>query len=156
MKARKEGNENLNSSVVADTIKSLADSSYDYQIMDRNRHGVTKCLSDEKTNGAFHIRLFKRIGCINDKMYEMELVELEIEHKETNFVGFFILQDAKLRLLEIYYYFFDKYCEVAKFEELGLDTNSLNLALSEHDLYGCTRPALKIRVELSAKRRLYG
>ena len=39
---RREGDENPNSSVVAETMKLLANSSYGYQIMDRSRHTVTK------------------------------------------------------------------------------------------------------------------
>ena len=40
--ARRHGDENPNSSVVAETKNFLASSSYEYQIMDRNRNTVTK------------------------------------------------------------------------------------------------------------------
>ena len=40
--ARRKGDENPKSSVVAETLKLLANSSYGYQIMDRSRHTVTK------------------------------------------------------------------------------------------------------------------
>ena len=43
-----EVGENLNSSVVAETMKLLANSSYGYQIMDRSRQTVAKYLSDGK------------------------------------------------------------------------------------------------------------
>ena len=46
--ARRQGDENPISSVVAETIKLLANSSYGYQMMDRSRHTVTKYLTDEK------------------------------------------------------------------------------------------------------------
>ena len=46
--ARRQGDENPNSIVVAETMKLLANSSYGYQIMDRSRHTVTKYLTDEK------------------------------------------------------------------------------------------------------------
>ena len=46
--ARREGDQNPNSTVVAETMKLLANSSYGYQIMDRSRHTVTKNLNDEK------------------------------------------------------------------------------------------------------------
>ena len=49
--ARRQGDENPNSSVVAETMKLLANSSYGYQIMDRSRHTVTKNLSAKKTCG---------------------------------------------------------------------------------------------------------
>ena len=47
--ARRRGDENPSWSVVAKTMKLLANSSYGNQIMDRSRHIVTKYLSDEKT-----------------------------------------------------------------------------------------------------------
>ena len=50
--ARRGRDENPNSSVVAETRKLLANSSYGYQIMGRSRHTVTKYLSEEKTHGA--------------------------------------------------------------------------------------------------------
>ena len=40
--ARREGDESPNSSVVAETMKLLANSSYGYQIMNRSRQTITK------------------------------------------------------------------------------------------------------------------
>ena len=57
--ARREGDKNPISSVVAETMKLLAISSYGYQIMDRSRHTVTKYLTDEKTHAARNSKLFK-------------------------------------------------------------------------------------------------
>ena len=46
--ARREGDENPLSGVVAETMKLLGNSSYGYQIMDRSRHTITKDLNDGK------------------------------------------------------------------------------------------------------------
>ena len=100
--ARREGDENPNSSVVAETIKLLANSSYGYQIMDRSSHTVTKDLNDEKTHGAINTKIFSRLDHINDQLYEVEMTKAEIEHREPIIVGFSILQYAKLRMLELY------------------------------------------------------
>ena len=115
-------------------MKLLVNSSYGYQIMDRSRHTVTKYLSDEKTHSANISKLFKRFNHITDQLYELELVKSEIEHREPIIVGFFILQYAKLRILELYYNFFKKLCDTDKYEELEMDTDSLYLALSEENL----------------------
>ena len=155
VKARSEGEENPNPSVVAETSKLLANSSYGYLIMDRSRHTVTKYLSDDKTHGAINSKMFKRLGYINDQLYEVEIVESEIEQKEPIFNGFFILEYAKLRMLELYYNFVDKYCDVTKFEELEMDKDSLYLALSEHDLCDRIRPEMK-KESNSSKWRLCG
>ena len=133
--ARRDRGENPNSSVVAETMKLPVNSSYGYQIMDRRRHTGTKYLSDEKTHGVIDTNLFKRLEYINDQLYEVELIKAEIKHREPIVVGFFILQYAKLRMLELYYNFFERFCDVNKFEELELDTESLYLALCEKELH---------------------
>ena len=46
--ARRQGDENPNTSVVAETMKLLANSSDGYQIMDRSRHTALKYLTDKK------------------------------------------------------------------------------------------------------------
>ena len=70
--ARREGEENPNSSVVAETMKLLANSSYGYQLMDRSRHTDTKYFNDEKTHGATNTKFFKRLDHIKDQLYEVE------------------------------------------------------------------------------------
>ena len=141
--SRRQGDENPNSSVVAETMKLLANSSYGYQIMDRGRHTVTKYLTDEKTHTAINSKLFKNLDHVNNSLYEVELAKAQIEHKEPIIVGFFILQYAKLRMLELYYKFFTRFCDVNNFEELEMDTDSLYLALAEKELEGCIRPEMR-------------
>ena len=74
---------------------------------------------------------------MNDSLYEVELAKAEIEHKERIIVGFFNLQYAKMRLFELYYNFFTRFCDVNKFVELEMDTDSLYLALVEKELEDC-------------------
>ena len=114
--ARWQGDENPNKSVVAETMKLLANSSYGYQIMDRSRHTVTKYLNDKKTHSSINSKMLKRLNHITDQLYEVELVKSEIEHREPIVVGFFILQYAQLRMLELYYNFFKKFCDTDKYE----------------------------------------
>ena len=76
-------------------------------------------------------------------MYEVELAKAQIEHKEPIIVGFFILHYAKLRMLELYYTFFARVCDVNKFEDLEMDTDLLYLALAEKELEDCIRPEMR-------------
>ena len=64
--ARRQGDESPNSSVVPETMKLLANSSYGYQIMDKSRHTVTKYLTDEKTHAAINSKLFKKLDHANN------------------------------------------------------------------------------------------
>ena len=140
--ARRQGNKNPNSSVVAETMKLLANSSYGYQMMERSRHTVTKYLTNEKKTDAA-IKLFKKLDHVNNSLYEVELSKAQIEHKEAIIVGFFILQYAKLRTLELYYNFFPRFCDLNKFEELELVTDLLYLDLAEKELEDCVRPEMR-------------
>ena len=111
--------------------------------MDRSRHTETKYLSDEKTHKAISGKLFRRLNSVSKEICETELVKSKIVHREPIIVGFFILQYAKLRMLELYYNFFDKFCDVNTFEELEMDTDSLYLALAHNNSYDCILPSKK-------------
>ena len=106
--AKREGDDNPDSSVVAETIKLLENCSHCYQIMNRGRHIEAFYLNGEKTQKAINNRIFRKFNNVSTDIYEVELVESTVEHRESIIVGFFILQYAKLRLLELYYIFFDK------------------------------------------------
>ena len=110
--------------------------------MDRSRHTVTKYLTEEKTLLAIKSKLLKELDHLNNSLCEVELAKAHIEYKEPTIVGFFIPQYAKLRMLELYYSFFTRFCDVNKFEELEMDTNSLYLALAEKELEECIRPEM--------------
>ena len=132
--AQRQEDENPFWSVVAETMKLLANSSYGYQIMNCSRQTLTKFLTDEKTHSATCSKVFKQPKHKTDQLYDVELVKSEIEHREPIIVGFFILQYAKLRMLELYHSFFKKFCDTDKYEQLEMDTDSLYMALSEENL----------------------
>ena len=125
-----------------------ANSSYRYQIMDRSRHTVTKYLSDEKSHGAIDTKFFKRLDYNKDQLYEVELAKAEIEHRESILVGFLIHQYAELRMLELYYIFFERFCDVNNFAEMEMDTDSSYLSLSGKEVYDCIREESKAEWEL--------
>ena len=102
VEARRKGDENPNSSVVAETMKLLVNSPYGCQIMDRSRHTVTKYLTDKKPHAAINSILFKKLDNVNNSLFEVELAKAQIEHKVPIIVGFYNLQYAKLGKLELY------------------------------------------------------
>ena len=80
---------------------------------------------------------------MNNSLYEVELAKAQLEHKERIIVGFFILQYAKMRMLELDYNLFTGFCDVHKFEEFEMDTDSLYLGLAENELEDCIRPEMR-------------
>ena len=97
----------------------------------------------KKTHAAINSKLFRTLDHVNNSLYEVELAKAQIEFKEPIIVGFFILQYAKMRILELYYNFFTGFCNVNKFEELEMDTDSLYLALAGKELEDCIRPEMR-------------
>ena len=80
---------------------------------------------------------------MKSSLHDVELAKAQIENKEPIIVGFIFLQYAKLRMLELYYNFFARLCDVKKFENLEMDRDSLYLALAEKRLEDCTRPEMR-------------
>ena len=88
----------------------------------------------KKIHSAINSKMLNWPNQITDRLYEVELVKSEIEHREPIIVGFLILQYAKLRMLELYYNLFKKICDTDKYEEVEMDTDALYLALCEKKL----------------------
>ena len=62
--ARGAGDENPESSLVAETIKFLRNCSYDHHILNRRRHSKTKYLNDEKTQKAINDKFSRRFSIV--------------------------------------------------------------------------------------------
>ena len=73
--ARRESDENPESSVVAETMNLLGNSSFGYQIIDRIRHTETLFLNDEKTQKTIYNRLFTKLNDVSTDIYGVELVK---------------------------------------------------------------------------------
>ena len=60
--ARREGDQNRESTVVAETMKLIGNSSYGYQIMDRSRHTNTKYVKGSQVDKFINNRFFKTMN----------------------------------------------------------------------------------------------
>ena len=83
-------------------MKLLANSSYGYQIKNWSQQFLKKYLNDEKTHATINSKLFRKLDQMNFALYEVELSNARIEHKQPSLVGFFFLQYAKLQILGLY------------------------------------------------------
>ena len=80
--ARRAGDENPLSGVVAETMKLLGNGSYGYQIMDRSKHTMTKYLGDENTHNAINNHFVKRLNIVANDLNEKEIVKSTIKRPE--------------------------------------------------------------------------
>ena len=79
-------------------------------------------------------KYLKNLDHFNKSLHEVELDRSRIKPKEPIIVGFFILQYAQLRLMELFYSYVTKFLTQNLFEELEMDTYFLYLALAEEKL----------------------
>ena len=73
--------------------------------MDHSQHTVTKYLSDGRKHAAIISKLFKKLDHVNNALFVVELAKSQIEHTKPIIVGFFTFQNAKLRIMELFYNF---------------------------------------------------
>ena len=84
---------------------------------------------------------------MNKALDKNELAKTKTELKEPIIVGFSNHQYAEIRLLEEHCILLTKFCDVNKFEEMEMDTDTLNLARAENELEGCIQTEMKAEWE---------
>ena len=77
------------------------------------------------------------------------MVKSEVNHKEPIIVDFFILQYAKLTMLQLFYNFFQQFCGSQKYELIKMATDSLCMSLSEDKVEELMRPEMKLIWEMN-------
>ena len=87
--ARRQGDENPNSNVVAEITELFANSSYGYQIMDRSRSPVTTYMNDKKTHAVINSKIFGSLWHISDQLYDVQVAKsLKSNKKYRSFYAF--------------------------------------------------------------------
>ena len=93
-------------------------------------------------------RNFKNLNALPSFIYEVEMFDSEVNHKERLIVAFFILQYAKLTILHVLY-FFQLFCDSQKYDVIEMDKDSLYMALSEDKFEEIIRPELNLMWEVN-------
>ena len=145
--ARREGDQNKSSAVLAETMKLLANSSYGRLLLDRSKHRTTAYVNTIKADQLINKANFHSYNAVSEDCFEISSLKYKIVHKEPIVLGFFILGFAKLRMLEVYYKLLFKFLDHNLFEEIEMDTDSLYLALGRPTLVDCIHPDRKRKWE---------
>jgi hypothetical protein len=93
--------------------------------MDKAKHRNIKYVLGENA-ACFEVNKprFRQTTCLdeNDQYYEVEAAKQRIKLDLPTQLGYFILQYAKLRMMQFYYDFLDRYLDRSDFEYLEMDT----------------------------------
>jgi hypothetical protein len=142
--SRRQGDVDPSKSILADSMKLVGNAAFGSMIMNKAKHKKTYYVKGiENGSNAVNDKLFERITEIGDEYYEVESFKSKINLDLPTQIGFFILQLAKMRMLQFYYDFMDKFVERCNFEYCQMDTDSAYIALSGESLDDIIKPNMK-------------
>ena len=84
-----------------------------------------------------------KLDNITEDTYEVESCKKTVKLNLPIQVGFFVYQYAKLRMLQFYYDFLDKYLDRTDFQMCEMDTDSAYIAISGDSVESLVKPELR-------------
>ena len=142
--ARRAADNDKNKKQLGDTAKLKGNSFYGKMIENLEKHTNTKFTTDEKLiDEIFRSPFFDDLEEISEGVFEVSQRKRRVTIKRPYQCGIAVYQLAKLRMLEFYYDFVDKFCDRRDFEVIQMDTDSLYMALSANDFDDIIKPDLK-------------
>ena len=141
--ARRDGDSNPAFKQLSDTFRLKGSSFYGKMIEDLEKHTKTNYTNDEKdVDKAFRSPFFEDLEIINET-YEVKERKRQVNVNRPYQCGIAVYQLPKLRMLEFYYGFLDKYVDRRDFELIQMDTVSMYMTLSPKELDYIIGPELK-------------
>ena len=152
--ARRTGDVEKSKALLADIFKLLGNSGYGKLIEALERQTNVIYTKDEKVvDRALRSAYFSDLDEIGEA-YELESRKPRITIRRPFQIGIAVYQLAKLRMLEFYYDFLDRYFDRKDFELIQMDTDSNYLAISGKKLEDIVRPEMKAEFEKRKKNWL--
>ena len=142
--ARRKADNDKNKKQLGDTAKLKGNSFYGKMIENLEKHISTKFTKDEKLiDKIFRSPFFEDLEEINEGVFEVRQRKKQVTITRPYQCGIAVYQLAKLRMLEFYYDFLDKFCDRRDFELIQMDTDSFYMALSANDFDEIIKPEMK-------------
>ena len=142
--ARRAADQDKNKRQLGDTAKLKGNSFYGKMIENLEKHMNTKFTTNEKLiDNIFRSPFFEDLEEINEGVFEVRQRKKQGTITRPYQCGIAVYQLAKLRMLEFYYDFLDKFCDRRDFELIQMDTDSFYMALSANDFDEIIKPEMK-------------
>ena len=137
--ARRAGDEDSDKAIIADTMKVLGNSGYGKTVKNVDRHRDVKYCTKIGTSALIKNKRFRQLDVVTEDAYEIEMNKSVVKYTLPLHIGFFVYQYAKLRMLQFYYDFVDRYVEQPLFQYCEMDTDSAYIALAGESIDGLVR-----------------
>ena len=142
--ARRAADQDKNKKQLGDTAKLKGNSFYGKMIENLEKHMNTKFTTNEKLiDKIFRSPFFEDLEEISNGAFEVRQRKRQVTITRPYQCGIAVYQLAKLRMLEFYYDFLDKFCDRRDFELIQMDTDSFYIALSAEDFDDIIKPEMK-------------
>ena len=142
--ARRAADQDKNKKQLGDTAKLKGNSFYGKMIENLEKHMNTKFTTNEKLiDEIFRSPFFEDLEEISNGAFEVRQRKRQVTITRPYQCGIAVYQLAKLRMLEFYYDFLDKFCDRRDFELIQMDTDSFYMALSTNDFDDIIKPEMK-------------
>ena len=120
--ARRAADQDKNKRQLGDTAKLKGNSFYGKMIENLEKHMNTKFTTNEKLiDNIFRSPFFEDVEEINEGVFEVRQRKKQVTITRPYQCGIAVYQLAKLRMLEFYYDFLDKFCDRRDFELLQME-----------------------------------
>ena len=120
-------------------MKLLGNSGYGKTVTNVDRHRDVKYCTEIGTSALINNKRFRQLDVVTEDAYEIEMNKSVVKYTLPLHIGFFVYQYAKLRMLQFYYDFVDRYVERPLFQYCEMDTDSAYIALAGESIDGLVR-----------------
>ena len=110
--ARRAGDADTDRAIIGDTMKLLGNSAYGKTVTNVDRHHDVKYCTEVGTSLLVGNKRFRQLDVVTDDAYEVTSSKARVTYDLPLHIGFFVYQYAKLRMLEFYYDFVDRYVAI--------------------------------------------
>ncbi|XP_063966739.1 uncharacterized protein LOC135156886 [Lytechinus pictus] len=146
--ARRKGDVDPTTSVIADTMKLIGNSSYGKTITNKERHRNVKVCDEAKVQKHINNTLFRDLNPISDNCYEVVMAKRKINMDLPVQIGHAVYHLAKLRMLQFYYDFLLQYVDPSDFQMCEMDTDSAYIAISSDSFDKIIKRNMRERYEI--------
>ena len=144
---RLEGDRDKDKALIAEMSKLIGNSSYGRMITNKEKHHDIVYVDESEIGTEIIDNHFYDMTELPDGYYEVEKTKKKINLDLPIHIGVFILNYAKLRMLEFYYDFLDYYLSREDFEMVEMDIDSNYLGIAAENIEDLINPKLREEFE---------
>lgn len=116
-------------------------------LTDQERHREIKFCEETKASQLINTPFFRQMEQIDENTYEVQSSKKTVKLNLPLQIVFFVYQYAKLRMLQFYFDFLDKYLDRRDFQYCEIDTDGAYIAISGPSLESLVKPELREQFE---------